>query len=180
MEFKGQLNFSGLYDEALHALAESYAERAESCDVTDFAKTLGDVRNVARQRPQPEEQKREGVPNVRRRHVSPEVIVQLNGQARKNACSVVPHVSPKSHGRILRGIAEYYVPHLCRASHEPAASVRKGLTHLSYRLMRAIGLPYIQNALHDKTPWSSHKLMNRVVRRVSTKKGSSGAEVSVT
>lgn len=45
--------------------------------------------------------------------------------------------------------------------------------------MSAIDLPEIQNALRDRTPRTSHELINRVANRLSTRKGSSGAEAHV-
>lgn len=45
--------------------------------------------------------------------------------------------------------------------------------------MSATDLSEIQNSLRDRTPRTSHQLINRVANRLSTRKGSSGAEDSI-
>lgn len=42
--------------------------------------------------------------------------------------------------------------------------------------MSAIDLPDIHNVLRDRTPRTSHQPINRVVNRLSTRAGSSGAD----
>lgn len=44
------------------------------------------------------------------------------------------------------------------------------------RLMSSIDIPHTQNALRDRTPGKSHKLINRVASGLPTRKGSLGAE----
>lgn len=47
-------------------------------------------------------------------------------------------------------------------------------------LMSAIDLLDIQNILRDRTPRTSHKLINRAANRLSINRGSSGSEASIT
>lgn len=180
--YKGKPTFGGVYDEDREAVAENYAETAESCDATEYEKCKaksfmlsGRARMLFHRKGKDFKTFEQGMELLRSWYNSADkqgrLLTEWHGMSLTWSMEDRPDESQKTGFRS-------FAAHLVSLQNK----LEKGYhtdRYLRDRLMSAVDIPEMQNALRDGVTPTSHPIINRVANRMSTRKGSHRNEAHI-
>lgn len=180
--YKCQPTFSGLYDEDLESIAENFAETAESCDATDqekrreiFSMLHGSTRTLFNRKGKFCVTFEDGMMLLRSWYNSEDKQGRQLTEWHNMSLTKTMEDRP---GESQMSLFRSFAARLMSLQHQLQKDYHTD-KYLRDRLMSAVEIPDIQNTLRDRTPRTSHQLINRVENLLSTRAGSSGTEANM-